>query len=310
MNKEVGKKVGGALGVLAAAIVVIVLVNVCMAPRPVVNCVTEEDRRRVARVNTIMAGLKSAITVTVVIFAVFIAMGISGVNTRAMLVSAGVVGLVIGFGAQSLIRSYLAGLVSLTTNRLNIGDLVRLDVMGVPGSGGGGDGFGAGGAARSVIGGSGGTDGRGPGGSSPAFGIVRNFTLLTTTLEDLRGAQTYVSNGNILMITNYSQNPQRATVLVHVDHTNDPEVVRKGLDAFVEAMALEEPLRDRVLRPPSVKGITGTGENSYVIAVTALANPSATLWVERYIRQRLLHYLHSIGIRGSAAASAGSASRI
>ena len=287
----VGKRVGAALGVLAATVVVVVLANLLLVPRPDIPQITDEDARKVARVNTILSGMRSAITVAAVVMGVFIAMGVSGVDTKAMLLSAGVVGLVIGFGAQSIIRSFLAGLVMLTANRLNLGDLVRLDISGVMGGTenplamGGSIGMGAGGGWVS--------DQR-PAGA--VFGIVRDFTLMSTTVEDIRGAKTYVSNSNIALVTNYSQNPQRATVLVHVNHGLDPVAVRAGLEAFVQALALEQPLKDKVITPPMVKGITAAGEKAYVVAVTAMAAPKSTLWVERYIRERLLSHLHATGI--------------
>jgi small conductance mechanosensitive channel len=221
----------------------------------------------------------------------FLAMGVSGVNTKALLVSAGVVGLVIGFGAQSIIRSFIAGLVLLSSNRFNLGDLVRLDILGVNGGDSG---------AGAVLGASAAMDGTKTSGA--AFGIVRGFSLLTTTLQDIRGAQTYVSNGNIMLVTNYSQNPQRATVLLHIDSSQSPQAITEGLEEFVASMAFDDPLKDKVLRPPIVKGITANGDNTYVFAVTALAHPASTLFVERHMRQRLLQYLHTAGIAPGSSA--------
>lgn len=288
---DTAKKAGAAVGVLAAAAVVLVLVNLLMVPRPPINFACEEDARKVARVNTVMAGLKSAITVVVILVAMFLAMGVSGVNTKALLVSAGVVGLVIGFGAQSIIRSFIAGLVLLSSNRFNLGDLVRLDILGVNGGDSG---------AGAVLGASAAMDGTKTTGA--AFGIVRGFSLLTTTLQDIRGAQTYVSNGNIMLVTNYSQNPQRATVLLHIDSSQSPQAITEGLEEFVASMAFDDPLKDKVLRPPIVKGITANGDNTYVFAVTALAHPASTLFVERHMRQRLLQYLHTAGIAPGSSA--------
>ena len=139
------------------------------------------------------------------------------------------------------------------------------------------------------------------GSRGPAYGVVHNFTLLTTTLQDMRGALTYVSNGNIALVTNYSQNPQKALVLVHIDHSQDPEKMQTQLAAFVDTLALDPELKGKVLRPPSVKGVTSTGEKSYIITVSALAAPAATPYVERHMRRKLLHYLHEAGMHATAA---------
>ncbi len=302
MEASTGKKVGAAIGVLLAGVVVVILVQLFMGPRPPIATVNEEDARKVARVDTVMAGLKSAITVFVIVLAIFLAMGVSGVDTKALLVSAGVVGLVVGFGAQSIIRSFIAGLTMLSSNRLNIGDLVKLDVLGASGTTEAGHWLGGSGLPASTIDTGSAAGGR-PSGS--AFGIVRHFSLLTTTLEDVRGAKTYVSNGNIVLVTNYSQNPQRATVMIAVSHKQAPEAVRRSLEAFVESMALDAELKDRLIRPPSVKGVTAIGERTYVLTVTALSAPAATPFVERHMRQRLLQFLHEASVRTDGAVVAG-----
>jgi moderate conductance mechanosensitive channel len=301
-------RVWAIVGTLVAAVAVFAALNYFMVPRAM-KCVTAEDCRRVARFNTVIVGLRSALQFFVVIVAVFLLLGFAGVNTKGLLLSAGVLGIAVGLGAQSLIRSFIAGLTLLSSDRFSLGDYVQLDVVGVRGDpagflgegGGGGAGVG-GGAAGGRVGG---------GGPEGVRGIVRHFSLTTTVLEDARGARTYVSNGNIALVTNFSQNPQRATVHLFVPHTQDPSRLRQGLEAFMEVLALEDQLKDKVLRPPSVKGVTHAGESSYVVTVTALATPEGNFAVERYLRERLLQFLHHTGFvaaapLGSMSVAAGS----
>ena len=274
------------VGTLVATAAALALLTVFMVPRQI-KCVTPEDCRRVARFNTVIVGLRSALQFFVVIIALFLLLGFAGVDTKALLVSAGVLGIVIGLGAQSVIRSFIAGLSLLSSERFSLGDYVQLDVLGVRGDPAGFLGEGSvGGAANR---------GPGGGGTEGIRGVVRDFSLMTTTLEDARGARTYVSNGNILLVTNFSQNPQRSTVHLYVPHAQDPTALRQNLEAFMEDLALDEQLKDKVLRPPAVKGVTHAGEHSYIITVTALSTPAGTFAVERYLRERLLHYLHHNG---------------
>lgn len=290
-------RVWAIVGTLVATALIIALLSVFMVPRKI-QCVTPEDCRKVARYNTVIVGLRSALQFFVTVIALFLLLGFAGVDTRALLMSAGVLGIVIGLGAQSAIRSFIGGLSLLSSDRFSLGDYVQLDVIGVRGDPAGfmGDGGGAVGAA-------GGTGPR-PAGTDGIRGVVRDFSLMTTVLEDARGARTYVSNGNIALVTNFSQNPQRSTVHVFVPHAHDPTLLRQNLEAFVEDLALDDQLKDKVLRPPAVKGITHAGEHSYVVTVTALSTPSGTFAVERYLRERLLHYLHRQGF-GSATTAAG-----
>jgi small-conductance mechanosensitive channel len=288
------------VGTLIVAAVVLFLANYLMVPRAI-KCVTPEDCRTAARVNTVVVGMRSAVNFFVAVIVLFLLLGFTGVDTKAILVSAGVLGLVVGLGAQSLIRSFIAGLTLLSSNRFSIGDYVRLDVAGATGDTGPG-------AVLAGMWGGGGYNLAGGRGDGGVRGIVKDFSLTTTTLEDMRGARSYVSNGNIMLVTNFSQNPQRSTVDVTVAHAHDVLQLRRALDVFVEHMALDEELKGKVLRPPAVKGVTATGENAYVVTVTALSTPVDTLAVERHMRARLLQYLQAAGVKASSSALAAAAS--
>ncbi len=269
-------RVGSVLMALAAGAVVLTLVNLLMVPRPM-NCVTPEDCRAVARLNTLLVGIKSALNFGVAIVLVFVVLGLAGVDARGLLLSAGVLSLVIGLGAQSLIKSFIAGLTLLSADRLSLGDYVALDVTGTLPSGGG-------------LGGGGG-DVHGGRANSFTKGIVRGFTLTTTTLEDMQGARTFIPNGNIIMVTNFSQQPQRATVEFMVSHDVNPATLRPKLAQFLETVALDETLRNQVLQPPVLKGIVASNHKGYTVTVTALAAPAAHLMVERHLRERVLGFL-------------------
>jgi small conductance mechanosensitive channel len=270
-------RVGSVLMALAAGAVVLTLVNLLMVPRPM-NCVTPEDCRAVARLNTLLVGIKSALNFGVAIVLVFVVLGLAGVDARGLLLSAGVLSLVIGLGAQSLIKSFIAGLTLLSADRLSLGDYVALDVTGTLPSGG-------------LGGGGGGGDGHSGRANTFTKGIVRGFSLTTTTLEDMQGARTFIPNGNIIMVTNFSQQPQRATVEFMVSHDVNPATLRPKLAQFLETVALDETLRNQVLQPPVLKGIVASNHKGYTVTVTALAAPAAHLMVERHLRERVLGFL-------------------
>lgn len=282
-------RVWAIVGTIGAAVVLLAVINVFMVPRKI-KCVTPEDCRRVARFNTVISGVQSALNFFLVVIVVFMVLGFAGVDTKAILLSAGVLGIVVGLGAQSVIRSFIAGLVLLSSNRFSLGDYVQLDVIGVRGDPSGFLGDGAAGVGAGA-----------PGATEGIRGVVKEFSLTTTTLEDARGARSYVSNGNIALVTNFSQTPQRSTVHLYVSHAHDPTALRQALETFVEGMALDEELKDKVLRPPSVKGVTNAGERSFVVTVTALSTPTDNFAVERHLRERLLHFLNTHGYTAAAA---------
>jgi small conductance mechanosensitive channel len=270
-------RVGSVAIALAVGAVILIAVNLLMVPRPM-DCVTPEDCRAVARLNTLLVGIKSALNFGVAIVLVFVVLGLAGVDARGLLVSAGVLSLVIGLGAQSLIKSFIAGLTLLSADRLSLGDYVALDVTGTLPSGG-------------LGGGGGGGDGHSGRANTFTKGIVRGFSLTTTTLEDMQGARTFIPNGNIIMVTNFSQQPQRATVEFMVSHDVNPAALRPKLAQFLETVALDETLRNQVLQPPVLKGIVASNHKGYTVTVTALAAPAAHLMVERHLRERVLGFL-------------------
>lgn len=274
------KAVIGVMVALAAIAAALVTINLFMVPKASGKCVTPEDCRTLARHDTVLVGSRSALNVAVVVVGLFVVLGVAGVDTKALLISAGILGAVLGLGAQGVIRSFISGLVILGSNRLSLGDLVQLQVFGVMGGGGGGSG-------------GGGADDAASGGAAVSrfTGVVKHFSLLTTTIQDATGAKTSVSNGVIMSITNYSQNPQRVTVAVSVPRTTDPVDLRAPLETFIEHLALDDELKGKVLRPPSLRGITSSDAHSYTVTVSALSTPDGAPTVERHIRERLLHHL-------------------
>jgi len=108
-------------------------------------------------------------TGNIVIYAVILLMILSlfGIDIRPVLAGAGVIGLAIGFGAQSLVKDFVSGLFILIENQYGIGDKVKI----------------------------GGFEGK-----------VARITMRSTILKNDEGETFYISNGLIKDITNFSQN--------------------------------------------------------------------------------------------------------
>jgi len=83
-----------------------------------------QRQRLVSRKGTLAQVAVGAVTGFVVLFASFAALGELGVNLAPLLASAGVVGLAIGFGAQTLVKDYVSGAFLLLEDQLGVGDLV------------------------------------------------------------------------------------------------------------------------------------------------------------------------------------------
>ncbi len=146
--------------------------------------------RRAQRAMTIGSVLKSVITI--VLIAVFGTMMLSeiGVNIAPIIASAGIIGIALGFGAQSLVRDFLSGIFMIFEDQYGVGDVVDV---------------------------------------GEATGTIEAVTLRVTRLRDLSGTVWYVPNGEILRVGNMSQNWARAVVDVSVGYAEDLARVKRVL---------------------------------------------------------------------------------
>ncbi len=124
--------------------------------------------RAAQRAATLTLVLRSIGTAAIWTTAVLLVLGEVGVNLGPLLAGAGIVGIAIGFGAQSLVKDVLAGMFMLIEDQYGVGDEVDLGV---------------------------------------AQGVVEAVTLRTTRLRDSSGAVWHVPNGEVHRVGNFSQLP-------------------------------------------------------------------------------------------------------
>lgn len=124
-------------------------------------------RRAEARAATLASVGSSGVTAIVVFFALTGVLSVLGVSLAALLASAGVVGVALGFGAQNLVRDVLSGWFIIAEDRYGVGDSIDA--------------------------------------GAPAVGTVERVTLRSTRLRDDDGTVWHVSNGEITKVGNRSQ---------------------------------------------------------------------------------------------------------
>jgi small-conductance mechanosensitive channel len=138
--------------------------------------------RREQRANTIRGMLNNTARVVLLVTAVTMILSIFDLNVTPIVAGAGVVGIALGFGAQSLVRDFLAGLFIIFENQFDIGDEVTL---------------------------------------AGHAGTVERVTLRITALRDLEGAVHIVPNGKIEVVVVHSKEWARATVDVTVHYSEE-----------------------------------------------------------------------------------------
>lgn len=129
------------------------------------NAQFDQDRHE-QRANSISQLLRSVISVTVWSLSGIMVLSSLGIDVGPILASAGVVGVALGFGAQTLVKDYLAGIFMILEDQYGVGDVIDV---------------------------------------GPAIGVVQEIGLRVTQIRDDKGVVWYVRNGEILRVANHSQ---------------------------------------------------------------------------------------------------------
>jgi moderate conductance mechanosensitive channel len=204
--------------------------------------------RRVQRAKTMGDLLKSIITGVLV--AMFGTMVLSelGVNIAPIIASAGIIGLALGFGAQSLVKDFLSGIFMIVEDQYGVGDVVDV---------------------------------------GEATGTIEAVSLRVTRLRDLNGTVWYVPNGEILRVGNMSQNWSRAVVDVSVGYGEDLTRVQRVLSEIAHDLWDDEDFKGVVIEEPEVTGVEMLAADSVNLRVLIKTLPNEQWAVARAMRQRI-----------------------
>jgi moderate conductance mechanosensitive channel len=217
--------------------------------------------RRVQRAETMGSVLRSVSGFVIGALVVVIILGILHVDVGPLLASAGVVGVALGFGAQTLVKDFLAGISMLAEDQYGVGDVVDL---------------------------------------GEATGVVEGVGLRVTQVRSMDGTLWYVRNGEILRVGNMTQGWSRAVVEVRVPAEDDvPRVRALLLDAAAEVQA-DEDLGAAVLEDPEVAGIEDLTADGVMLRLLVKTAPSKQWEIARELRARIRVRLAAEGINLAA----------
>ena len=186
------------------------------------------------------------------------ALAVLGVNTGALLASAGVLGFAVGFGAQTMVKDLLNGLFLLAEGQYTIGDEI-------------------------TIGG--------------VTGIVERVTLRTTTLRATNGDVHIVPSGDVRLVTNKSKGWSVVQIDTGIGYATPVERALEVLELYCEELARDPEITDGLMEPPQVAGVTAFQDHQYIARVTAKLLPSAdSKPIERRMRRVLRQVFEREGI--------------
>jgi moderate conductance mechanosensitive channel len=217
-----------------------------------------DSARHDQRIATAATIIKSSVSFIIVGTALLMILDLLGIPLAPLLASAGVAGLAIGFGAQSLVKDTLSGLFMIVEDQYGVGDVVDTGTV---------------------------------------VGTVEEVTLRITRLRDGDGVVWYMRNGEILRLGNRSQGWSVAVVDVQVAYTEDVARVTAILGAASEPLTTEEPWKDLLLDAPSVTGIESMAQGLVTVRVTAKVRANERDTVQRELRTRIKSALDAHNIR-------------
>ena len=199
-----------------------------------------EAARRVERTRAVSAAVASTLGALIWIITILAIGGVLGLDLGPVLASAGLAGIAVAFGAQSLIKDMVAGLFILLEDHFAIGDEIDL---------------------------------------GEACGVVERMTLRETVLRDLDGTVWHVRNGEIERVGNHSQVWSAAMIDVTVAHGTDLTAARKVLADAAAVVARIPPFDREVVGAPEVLGVEAIGADGITLRllVKTLAGRQFTL---------------------------------
>ncbi|HXP58216.1 MAG TPA: mechanosensitive ion channel family protein [Streptosporangiaceae bacterium] len=207
------------------------------------------SERRHQRSHALGSILRNAASVTIFTIAVTIGLGDLGVNLAPVLASAGVVGIAVGFGAQNLVRDFLAGIFMLMEDQYGVGDVINI-----------GD----------------------------ATGTVEAVSLRTTRLRDINGVVWHIRNGALEKVGNESQGWARAVVDVPAPPELDLADTRKIMEQAAATMWHERRWRKLMLEKPEVWGVQAITDTQVTMRVAAKTLPLRQYEAGRELRERVV----------------------
>lgn len=185
------------------------------------------------------------------------------INIEPLLASAGIAGLAIGFGAQTLIKDVINGFFILMENQFEVGDIIR---------------------------------------AAGVSGTVEEITMRRTTLRDGDGALHIVPNGAIQIVSNMTRDWSQVRLHVSADYTENSDRVVELLEQVAAEFYGDARFKDDVVSAPQVPGIERVRGNEVDYLMEVKVRPGKQYTVARELRRRIKSAFEKNNIKAGAPA--------
>ncbi|MDQ5885916.1 MAG: moderate conductance mechanosensitive channel [Patescibacteria group bacterium] len=212
----------------------------------------EADRKK--RLATLEGLIDAVLKIGTIAVAILMIISELGINTAPILASAGVVGIALGIGAQSLIRDFMSGFFIIAENQYRVGDVVEISTLV---------------------------------GNVKVTGTVQAITVRTTIVRDQDGLLHHVPNGSIVVASNKTFGLGRINEDIIVDPDTDLDKLEKVIAEVGINMAKEEAFERKIKKAPTVGQIVGYNDRGIIVKIIADTLPGSQWEVKTAFYKRL-----------------------
>jgi len=222
------------------------------------NALTGLDAlERAKRARTLGGLLTNVVTVTVSAIAVLMVLQQFDVDITPVLTGAGILGLAVGFGAQTLVRDVISGFFLILDNQVRVGDVAAINGTG---------------------------------------GLVEAINLRTIVLRDLEGTVHVFPNGSIQTLANRSKEFSHYVVDLGISYREDPDRVAGVLREVGAELQNDPQFAPSILEPLEILGVDAFADSAIVLKFRIKTVPLKQWEVGRELRKRIFHRFQQEGI--------------
>ena len=208
----------------------------------------KEDPEFQKRTQTLGSIVRYVLIIAIIIVGAMTVLKELGVEIAPVLAAAGIVGLAVGFGAQSLVKDVISGFFMLLEDQIRVGDVVQIAGKG---------------------------------------GLVEKVNLKTTILRDLAGNVHYVPNGHIDVVTNMTKDFSRYVFDIRVAYRENVDEVIGVIKEVDEELSNDPDYKDDILEPIEILGLDQFADSAVIVKARTTTVPIKQWRVGREFNRRL-----------------------
>ena len=215
------------------------------------------SERRTQRAATVASVLRSFVSFTIFVLAALMILGELDVNLLPLVAGTSIVGVALGFGAQNIVKDFLAGMFMMLEDQYGVGDVIDFE---------------------------------------QASGTVEAVGLRTTRLRDINGTVWYVRNGEVVRVGNKSQGYAQVVLDVPIAASVDIDAASAALREVADEMQAEDEWASVFIGEPDVQGVESITRYETVLRLVVRVRPLEQWRTARELRRRIRDRLERLDI--------------